>query len=186
MSEETWFRRQAIKLDPGGISFFSSSVGLACSNVVNYEVILADGTIVSASVHENPDLWRALKGGANNFGIVTRFTVSAFPTSGVWGGHFFSTFSKAPKVIEAFNDFAALEDASTYDEHAAGPIISFSHLRSFRTNIVASIFMYTKPVPWPACFDGFKAIKWLWSTAKIRSLTSATKELRWFTPRNMR
>ncbi|KAJ8060841.1 hypothetical protein OCU04_009925 [Sclerotinia nivalis] len=63
----------------GGISFFSAREGLVCDNVVNYEIVLADGKIVNANQSDNHDLWKALKGGSNNFGIVTRFNIRTFP-----------------------------------------------------------------------------------------------------------
>jgi FAD/FMN-containing dehydrogenase len=63
----------------GGISWYTARTGFACDSVVNYEVVLASGEIVNANVSVNPDLWRALKGGGSNFGIVTRFDVEAFP-----------------------------------------------------------------------------------------------------------
>lgn len=47
----------------GGLSFFSSREGFICDNVVNFEVVLASGKIVNANAKENPDLWRALRGG---------------------------------------------------------------------------------------------------------------------------
>jgi FAD/FMN-containing dehydrogenase len=50
----------------GGISFFTPRFGLACSNVLAYEVVLASGQIVTATALSHPDLWRALKGGSNN------------------------------------------------------------------------------------------------------------------------
>lgn len=40
--------------------------------MVNFEVVLADGSIVNANANEHRDLWRALKGGSGNFGFVTR------------------------------------------------------------------------------------------------------------------
>ena len=52
----------------GGLSFFSSQHGLACDNVVNYEVVLADGSIVNANSSSHTDLFWALKGGGNQFG----------------------------------------------------------------------------------------------------------------------
>lgn len=63
----------------GGISWYTARTGFACDSVVNYEVVLASGEIVNANASANPDLWRALKGGGSNFGIVTRFDVEAFP-----------------------------------------------------------------------------------------------------------
>ncbi|GAB1214093.1 hypothetical protein ATERTT37_003252 [Aspergillus terreus] len=55
----------------GGNSFHAARVGLACDNIINYEVVLASGRIVNANIESNTDLFKALKGGGNNFGIVT-------------------------------------------------------------------------------------------------------------------
>ncbi|KAL8695588.1 MAG: hypothetical protein Q9224_003321 [Gallowayella concinna] len=51
-----------------GLSYLSDLHGLACDNVVNFEVVLANGSVVDANVKSNPELWWALKGGGNNFG----------------------------------------------------------------------------------------------------------------------
>ncbi|KAK5630101.1 hypothetical protein RRF57_005816 [Xylaria bambusicola] len=59
----------------GGNSFWSASHGWACDNVANFEVVLADGSIIQANAKENVDLWTALKGGSGNLGIVTRFDI---------------------------------------------------------------------------------------------------------------
>jgi len=47
----------------------SAQYGLACDNVVNYEVVLADGSIVNANASSHTDLFFALKGGGNAFGM---------------------------------------------------------------------------------------------------------------------
>jgi FAD/FMN-containing dehydrogenase len=52
----------------GGLSFLSAQHGLACDNVVNYEIVLANSTIVSANENSNTDIFWALKGGGNQFG----------------------------------------------------------------------------------------------------------------------
>lgn len=52
----------------GGLSFLSTQYGLACDNVVNYEVVLANASIVNANATSYPDLFWALKGGGNQFG----------------------------------------------------------------------------------------------------------------------
>ncbi|KAK8024445.1 hypothetical protein PG993_012511, partial [Apiospora rasikravindrae] len=64
----------------GGISYFSGEMGLGCDTVVNYEVVLTNGTIVNANASDNSDLWRALKGGGSNFGIVTRYDMQTLPS----------------------------------------------------------------------------------------------------------
>jgi len=52
----------------GGLSFLSAEYGLVCDNVVNYEVVLADASIVNANASSNSNLYWALKGGGNQFG----------------------------------------------------------------------------------------------------------------------
>lgn len=56
----------------GGYSFHSNSHGFACDNVANYEIVLANGSVVNANATWNSDLWKAQKGGSGNFGFVTR------------------------------------------------------------------------------------------------------------------
>ncbi|KAI4690216.1 uncharacterized protein J4E84_004400 [Alternaria hordeiaustralica] len=71
----------------GGISYFSSEYGLACDNVLAYELVTASGLIINVSEKSFPDLYWALRGGGNNFGLVTKFTVNAIPRAPtMWGG----------------------------------------------------------------------------------------------------
>ncbi|KAK8066270.1 hypothetical protein PG997_013017 [Apiospora hydei] len=70
----------------GGLSYFSYARGFVSDDVVNYEVVLANGDIVNANAETNRDLWIALKGGGNNFGIVTRFELNVFERGPMWGG----------------------------------------------------------------------------------------------------
>lgn len=55
----------------GGLSFLSAEYGLACDNLANVEMVLANGDIVNANASSNPDLFFALKGGGNQFGECT-------------------------------------------------------------------------------------------------------------------
>jgi FAD/FMN-containing dehydrogenase len=87
----------------GGINYFSSKYGWAANTVSNFEVVLANGTIVNANAQTNPDLFWALKGGSSNFGIVTRFDMRTFPVSSVYGG---TTFYKA-EYVDAYLDAIA-------------------------------------------------------------------------------
>ena len=57
----------------GGMGWLARQFGLACDNVVRYEMVSATGDIVYASATENPDLFWGLRGGGGNFGIVTSF-----------------------------------------------------------------------------------------------------------------
>jgi FAD/FMN-containing dehydrogenase len=56
----------------GGISWYSGRHGWACDGVKNYEVVVASGEILEVNQETYPDLYWALRGGGNNFGVVTR------------------------------------------------------------------------------------------------------------------
>ncbi|KAM7197449.1 hypothetical protein V8F20_006594 [Naviculisporaceae sp. PSN 640] len=151
----------------GGISFYSPRHGFVCSNALSYEVVVADGSVVTASATENPDLWRVLKGGGNNFGIVTRFTMRAMPSEPIWVGQIFApaAFQHA-KARVALHDYVANASSgrpNTFDENAAGPIVTFAYIQSVGLQAIALHFVYTKPSPeikknkWPAHWKGTNA-----------------------------
>ncbi|KAF2789702.1 FAD-binding domain-containing protein [Melanomma pulvis-pyrius CBS 109.77] len=92
-------------LSGGGISFFSPRDGFGCDNVQNFQVVLASGAIVNANAKENPLLFKALKGGQNNFGIITRFDLVIKPTARFWGGAVVTPESADPAQLDAFTKF---------------------------------------------------------------------------------
>jgi FAD/FMN-containing dehydrogenase len=64
----------------GGIGYFASTQGWGCDSVVALEAVLADGSVVEVtSNNKYSDLFWGLRGGHNNFAIVTRFDVKYFP-----------------------------------------------------------------------------------------------------------
>ncbi|KAJ5608677.1 6-hydroxy-D-nicotine oxidase [Penicillium herquei] len=63
----------------GGLGALPNMHGLGADGVKNFEVLLADGTLINANAKQKPDLFRALKGGGSNFGIVTRFDLETHP-----------------------------------------------------------------------------------------------------------
>ncbi|KAF2130183.1 FAD-binding domain-containing protein [Dothidotthia symphoricarpi CBS 119687] len=171
----------------GGLSFLSPRCGFVCSNIIEYEVVLADGSLVVASSINNPDLWRALKGGSNNFGIVTSFTARSFPLPQIWAGFLYIPSFEASNVLSAFHDFlnrtVTNDVGQTYNEHAGGPLTSFTYLHQLGIQAIVINLVHTQAPTigrkWPACWQNSKfASLWrFWSTCKLRSLTDATDEL---------
>lgn len=82
----------------GGINYFGSEYGWSANMVSNYQVVLADGSIVDANAKSHSDLFWALKGGSNNFGIVTRFDLKTFPLPAISGG----TTAYDPKALDDY------------------------------------------------------------------------------------
>lgn len=101
----------------GGVSFFSNIYGFGCDNVASYRVVTGTGEIVTASPSQNADLYWALRGGGNNFGIVVDFELETIPLPGgeMWGGTRVVTEEQFPDVVDAFVD---LIDDSPSDPNA--------------------------------------------------------------------
>ncbi|KAH8889145.1 FAD-binding domain-containing protein [Thozetella sp. PMI_491] len=90
-----------------------TSHGFACDNVKNMQVVLANGTIIEANATSNPRLFRALKGGQSNFGIVTRFDLMTHDTPEFWGGAIQYPESADAAQLAAFTAFKT----SRYDRN---------------------------------------------------------------------
>ncbi|GFF89615.1 FAD binding domain protein [Aspergillus lentulus] len=171
----------------GGISFFTPRFGLACSNVLTYEVVLASGKVVLATASSHPDLWRALKGGSNNFGIVTRFTVRCFPSTQIWSGFMYAPNSQSPKALVALHESAKRADPKisgvAVDTHAAAPIACFTYIQGLGMQTVTVHLAYIKPPEerkkWPVYWKNsdFASLWRLWSTFKVQTVTSAVTEM---------
>ncbi|KAE8386029.1 hypothetical protein BDV23DRAFT_187672 [Aspergillus alliaceus] len=68
----------------GGVNFYGNQVGWSCNTVINYEIVLAEGSVVQANKTHSSDLFWALKGGSSNFDIVTRFDLEIIKSPKVW------------------------------------------------------------------------------------------------------
>ncbi|KAI0449993.1 FAD-binding domain-containing protein [Xylaria acuta] len=80
----------------GGLSLFSSREAFIADNIV-----LAPGNIVDANAKDHPDLWRILRGGGNNFGVVTRFDLRTFKQGPLHGGSIYCFPPSFPSEIQA-------------------------------------------------------------------------------------
>ncbi|KAJ5806765.1 hypothetical protein N7474_010357 [Penicillium riverlandense] len=141
-----------------GMSFLSTQYGWAANNVINYEVVLANGTIVNANEKENDDLFAALKGGGNNFGVVTAYTMQTHPVGKVWGGNYVFTADKTPEILAALRNFVA-----DYPDDKAAIILTSEH--GAVIDLWIMFLFYDGPEPPAGVFDEFTAIDHT-STAK--------------------
>ncbi|KAF2651529.1 FAD-binding domain-containing protein [Lophiostoma macrostomum CBS 122681] len=93
----------------GGLSYFSAQVGWAASMVQKYEIVFANGTVANVTRDSNIDLFKSLKGGGNNFGIITNYHLQAIKNGDVWGGNLVfavRTPSLDSSLLGAVRDFA--------------------------------------------------------------------------------
>jgi FAD/FMN-containing dehydrogenase len=100
----------------GGIGNLSRQHGLTIDSLLSADVVLADGSFVTASADEHPDLFWALRGGGGNFGVVTSFEFRGSPVRNVIGGPMMFALERAPEVMRAWEQFIAdaPEDISSW------------------------------------------------------------------------
>ncbi|MFG2292844.1 FAD-binding oxidoreductase [Streptomyces sp. NPDC048603] len=92
----------------GGLGFLMRGHGLAVDNLLEAEVVTAEGGIVRASADEHPDLFWALRGGGGNFGVVTSFRFALHPVGpAVLAGPVFWAAEETTEVLRFYRDFAA-------------------------------------------------------------------------------
>ncbi len=96
----------------GGIGYLTRQYGLTIDNLLSADVVLADGTIITASETSHPDLFWALRGGGGNFGVVTSFEFRAHPVRTVYAGPTFWPLEQTEQVMKAYREF--ILDAPEY------------------------------------------------------------------------
>ncbi|MEP6845825.1 MAG: FAD-binding protein [Panacibacter sp.] len=93
----------------GGVGYLSRKYGLTIDNLLEADMVLADGSFVTVNEKENANLFWAIRGGGGNFGIVTSFTFQAHPVKNVYGGPTLWPIEQTNEVMAWYNKF--IQDA---------------------------------------------------------------------------
>jgi hypothetical protein len=140
----------------GGTSPFANRNGWALDNVYEYEVVLANGTITTASENHNPDLYFALRGGGNNFGIVTTFTVRTFPATPVYRSAVAYSDNQTESVLDGVHDlFTNPEKSNDLD---VGYDMYYQYNQTADQFVMAGTQWYGAAVDRPAVFEQLNSI----------------------------
>jgi len=89
----------------GGVGHLSRKYGLTIDNLLEADMVLADGSIVTVNENQNKDLFWAIRGGGGNFGIVTSFKFQAHPIKTVIGGPTLWPIEKTEEIMEWYHNF---------------------------------------------------------------------------------
>lgn len=158
----------------GGISFFSNIHGFACDNVASYEVVTSTGDLVTASPSQNSDLYWALRGGGNNFGIVVNFELETIPVPGgeMWGSTRVYMEDQFPNLIDAF---AGLIDDSP-DDPNAGTWVAW--ILNSGAKLASAELWYAKPDGQNASiFENYNRIPTISDISGNKTLTNYTAQV---------
>lgn len=89
----------------GGIGYLARKYGLTIDNLLEAEMVMADGSFITVNADRNTDLFWAIRGGGGNFGVVTSFTFQAHPLTTVYGGPTLWPIEKTGEIMEWYDGF---------------------------------------------------------------------------------
>lgn len=100
----------------GGVGHLSRKYGLTIDNLLEADMVLADGTVVTVNKDQHPDLFWAIRGGGGNFGIVTSFKFQAHPVKTVIGGPTLWSIEQTEEIMDWYDNFIhkATEDLNGF------------------------------------------------------------------------
>jgi FAD/FMN-containing dehydrogenase len=89
----------------GGLGHLTRKCGLTIDNLAAADLVLADGSFVTASEGSNPDLYWAIRGGGGNFGVVTSFVFKAHPIHTDYAGPMLWDLHRTTEVMQWYREF---------------------------------------------------------------------------------
>jgi FAD/FMN-containing dehydrogenase len=190
----------------GGHGYLTRQYGLAVDNLIEADVVLADGSFVTASETENADLLWALRGGGGNFGVVTSFLFRTHPAKILYGGPIIFDLKHGAEVMRWYRNFQASAPDDFYiwlglqsvppgdpfpKEHWGKKmcVLLVAHngedaeaaVNAVRAQLPTPIIDWAGPLPYPALqamFDALypKGLQWYWKGDFVQSLSDTAIE----------
>ena len=187
----------------GGHGYLSRQYGLAIDNLLEADVVLADGRFVTTSESENPDLFWALRGGGGNFGVVTSFLFRTNPLGMLYAGPIIFDLADAAPVMRWYRQFQANSPDEFYiflglqsvppgdpfpQEHWGKKmcVLLVSHpgpdgekaVNAIRAELPTPIIDWAQPMPYPmlqTMFDPLypTGLQWYWKGDFVKDLPDA-------------
>jgi len=98
----------------GGVGYLSRKYGLTIDNILEVDMVLADGSCVTASAKENEDLFWAIRGGGGNFGIITSFLFKGNPVHTNYAGPTLWHIEHTERILKWYRDFILNAEEDLY------------------------------------------------------------------------
>ncbi|KAJ5951322.1 uncharacterized protein N7479_009735 [Penicillium vulpinum] len=164
----------------GGISYHSNLYGWSCDNVESFEVVTASGLIVTASATSFSDLYWALRGGGNNFGLVTKYNLYTIPAPHMYGGARTFLQTAFPDVINAWVNVI---NNATVDGNAQQYV---AFLQTQGMSLASAELTYLKNDSNPEIYKQYRSIPAISDTSSSKSLVEYVRYLETENPYHLR
>ncbi|KAL6689716.1 hypothetical protein J3F84DRAFT_406221 [Trichoderma pleuroticola] len=171
----------------GGVSYFSGKYGWSCDNVMAYEIVLADGSIRDVTQGSDPDLFFSLRGGGNNFGIITRIDFITYPQGDFFVGA--RTFQYDSATEAALNEALVNLNihGATDPQGGGGSVLAYAYDQPNDWWMIAASLYYGAPEENPAIISNFTSVPHALSdTLRITNLLDAAVEFNASNPSGFR
>ncbi|KAJ5794335.1 hypothetical protein N7457_000934 [Penicillium paradoxum] len=155
----------------GGISYHSNLYGWTCDNTESFEVVTASGLIVTASETSYPDLYWALRGGGNNFGLITKYNLYTIPAPTMYGG---ARIYLQPQFHDVVTAFVNVAHNASVDPNAQ-QFVAF--LESNGMYIATAELTYNKDESNPEIFKEYRNISAIADGTSTKTLVEYVKYL---------
>jgi hypothetical protein len=91
----------------GGLGLLSRQYGYAADHVHSIDVVTADARLRHVTAESDSDLFWALRGGRNSFGVVTGMEIGLVPVARIYGGGLCFDAGLAPEILRVYRDWTA-------------------------------------------------------------------------------
>ncbi|KAI1130845.1 FAD-binding domain-containing protein [Nemania abortiva] len=145
----------------GGMGYFSGARGWSIDDIVGWELVLGDGSIIevtTAADDPHADLAWALKGGHNNFGVVTRFDMRTFEVGGAYGGLVVYNGEAEKGFFNALVDYMAPGGGSDDPKSAINAVSTLTLVDGNWQYGFFNVYMYAEENPQPRAIENFTSI----------------------------
>jgi len=131
----------------GGIGHLTRKCGLSIDNILGAEIVLADGSVVTADESNNDDLYWAIRGGGGNFGVITQLKMRLHPISTVVAGPMFWELDKTVDILKWYREFIlnAPEDLNGFFAFASVPPAPMFPEELHLQKVAAVVWCWTGP-----------------------------------------
>lgn len=173
----------------GGISFLSNRYGWACDSVTAFEVVLPDASIQTVTKDSNPDLYWALRGGGNNFGIVTAFHMELLERRPeIWRAGTTYSWDKIPDLVSAQHNFVTESQDQDLDAVGLFPYGYIQRYDMFASFPILIHLSHESTTTWPAAFKAFEDIEQVPNATElvVKPMSEVTEDIRKLNPYGMR